>query len=174
MKSKQIVAMLCIFVAGIAIGYARGKKTDPSIFSGKSKAEAGKALLEEARHEAGKGSWENIAVGRAYYLGGMKSEGQEIFDRIAKKEASDWMRIGRVYYEANDWPKAKEAFEKALEQKPKDAAWLAEIGGFYNVRGDRAKAEELFKRSFEAESGEVWYTVNIGASYLGVEPRGNS
>ncbi len=174
MKGKQTVVMIAVFVAGIAIGYARGKKTDPSIYSGKSKSEAAKALLEEAKVEAGKGSWENIAVGRAYYLGGMKSEGQAVFDGITKKEASDWMRIGRVYYEASEWSKAKEAFEKALEQKPKDAAWLAEVGGFYNVKGDRARAEELFKRSFEAESGEIWNTVNVGGSYLGVEPRGNS
>src|SRR5262245_53515467 len=97
MKAKQTVTLIVVFAAGIAIGYARGKKTDASIYSGKSKADAGKAVLELAKTEAGKGSWENIAVGRAYYLGGMKSEGQAIFDGIAKKEASDWMRIGRIY-----------------------------------------------------------------------------
>jgi tetratricopeptide (TPR) repeat protein len=174
MQRKQVVVMALVFVTGITLGYARGKKTDPSIFAGKSKAEAGKAMLELARQEAGKGSWENIAVGRVYYLGGMKSEGQAIFDGIARKDASDWMRIGRIYYEANEWPKAKEAFDKALEVKPKDAAWLAEVGSYHNLKGDRAKAEEYFKRSFDAESGEVWHTVNMGGSYLGVDPRGNS
>jgi tetratricopeptide (TPR) repeat protein len=179
MKRKQLIVMVLgmvlIFIAGIAVGYARGHKTDPSVYTGKSKQEAGKALLEQARQEAGKGSWEKIAVGRAYYLGGMKSDGQAIFDGINKKETSDWMRIGRIYYEANEWPKAKDAFDKALQGKTaNDAAWLAEVGGYYNVKGDRAKAEELFKRSFGAESGEVWYTVNAGGSYLGVEPRGNS
>lgn len=174
MNKKYVVLMIVIFVAGIAVGYARGKKTDPSIFTGKSKADAGKALMELAKEQAGKGSWERIAVGRAYYLGGMKSEGQAMFDGLAKKEPSDWMRIGRIYWEAGEWPKAKETFDKALAMTPKDAAWLAEIGGYYNVKGDRAKAEELFARSFDAESGELWHTINMAGSYFGVEPRGNS
>ena len=173
MKSKLTLVM--IFLAGIAVGaLARGKKVDASIFSGKSKADAGRALLDEAKVEAGKGSWENIAVGRVHYLGGKKSEGQAIFDGVSGKKASDWMRIGRVYMEANEWSKAKEAFDKALALEPKDAAWLAEIGAFYNLHGDRAKAEEMFTRSLAAESGEVWYTVNMAGSYMGVEPRGNS
>lgn len=175
MRSKSTLIMLIIFITGVAVGaLARGHKLDSSIFSGKSKADAGRALLDEAKSEAGKGSWENIAVGRVYYLGGKKPEGQAIFDGVANKKASDWMRIGRIYMEAHEWPKAKETFDKALTLEPKDAAWLAEIGGYYNVQGDRAKAEELFTRSLAAESGELWYTINMAGSYMGVEPRGNS
>ena len=175
MRSKSTIVMVIVFVAGVAIGaFGRGPRVDASIFSSKSKGEAARALLDEAKTEAGKGSWENIAVGRVYYLSGKKSEGQAIFDAVTKKKASDWMRIGRIYIEAHEWPKAKDAFDRAVTLEPKDAAWLAEVGAFYNLQGDRAKAEELFTRSLAAEAGEVWYTVNIAGSYAGVEPRGNS
>jgi len=175
MRTRTLVLMIVVFIAGIAVGaLARGRKADASLFSGKSKADAGRALLDEAKAEAGKGSWENIAVARVYYLAGKKPEAQAIFDSITNKKDSDWMRIGRIYMEAHEWPKAKEAFDKALTLSPKDAAWLAEIGGYYNLQGDRAKAEEMFTRSLAAESGELWYTVNMAGSYMGVEPRGNS
>ena len=176
MKVKSIVLLIIVFVSGIAAGaFARGKKVDvAALFASKSKAETGKALLALAREQAGKGSWENIAVGRVYYLGGMKSEGQAIFDGIAKKEPSDWMRIGRIYMEAKEWSKAEAAFNTALAAAPKDAAWLAEIGGYYNLKGDHAKAEEMFRKSLELESNELWHTVNMAGSYFGVEPRGNS
>jgi tetratricopeptide (TPR) repeat protein len=172
MKSKWIVA--AAFMLGIALGaFAAKKGLDSSTYSGKDKKEAGKALLEIARTQAGKGSWERIAVGRAYYLAGMKSEGQAIFDSVTAKkpENSDWLRVGRAYYEAGDWDKAKQAFDKSFQIAPKDAAVLAEVGAYYNLKGERAKAEELFNKAFDLESGEVWYTVNAAGSYLGVNPQ---
>lgn len=174
--SKRTLALLSfVFALGIAVGaLARGMKVDPSTYHGKSKQDAAKALLEVARKQAGDGSWENIAVGRTYYLGGMKSEGQAIFDGLKKKEPSDWMRIARVYREAKEWDKAKDAFDRALAGEPKNAGWLAEVGAFYNLRGDRAKAEELFDKSYQYKSDEVWFTVNMAGSYVGVEPRGDS
>ena len=171
--------LILVFALGIAFGALAARKTgiDPSTYQGKDKKEAAKALLQLAHVQAGKGSWERIAVGRAYYLGGMKSEGQAIFDNVTsgkKVEGSDWIRIGRVYYEAGEWTKAKEAFDRALAKSPDDAPWLAEVGGYYLLKGERAKAEELFDRSLKIESGEVWNTVNIAGAYAGVTPRGNS
>jgi tetratricopeptide (TPR) repeat protein len=173
MKSTRL--LLVIFALGVAAGaLARGSKNfDMSSYASKKPAEAGKAFLELARSQAGKGSWENIAVGRAYYLGGMKAEGRALFDQVTSKKAvdSDLIRIARVYNEAGEWSKAKEIYDKAVSLAPKDAAWLAEAGAAYNLHGDRAKAEELFKRSMDAEGGEVWHTVNIAGSYLGVKPQ---
>ena len=178
MKNRSWLLLSLVFTLGIAVGaLARGgAKGDPSVFKGKSKSEAAKSLLMLAEAQAGKGSWENIAVGRTYYLGGMKKEGQAIFDSVTSKKAegSDWMRIGRIYYDAGEWDKAKTAFDKALALEKNDAAWLAEVGGYYNLKGDRAKAEEMFEHSLKVEGGEVWNTVNMAGSYLGVEPRGNS
>lgn len=175
MKSQRTVWLLTlVFFVGVSAGVviARGAATDASVYRSKSPAEAGKALLELARSQAGKGSWENIAVGRVYYLTGMKAEGQALFTAATsrKDDASDAIRLGRVYYDAKDWDKAFAAFNHALQLKPKDAPWLAEVGAYYNLRGNRAKAEELFDRAFQQQSGEVWQTINIAGSYLGVEP----
>ena len=171
MKRRSAVFTVVVFTLGLAVGaFAAKKKIDPATYKGKSTKEAAMALLELAKPQAGKGSWENIAVGRAYYAGGMKSEGQAIFDKLRNPEDSDWIRIGRAYYDAGDWEKAKVAFDKALAKAPKDAPWLIEVGSYYNLKGDRKKAEELFERAFAIESGEVWQTVNAAGSYLGVEP----
>ena len=172
MKGRSAVFTVVVFTLGLAVGAfaAKAKKIDPSVYQGKSKKEAAAALLELAKPQAGKGSWENIAVGRAYYAGGMKSEGQAIFDKLKNPEDSDWIRIGRAYYDAGDWEKAKDAFSKALAKAPKDAPWLIEVGSYYNLKGDRKTAEEMFAKAFAIESGEVWQTVNAAGSYLGVEP----
>ena len=161
MKRANVVAFVVVFAIGVAIGaFAHNNPANATMFQGKTKEEAASALLGAARDQAGKGSWERIAVGRAYYLSGKKKEGQEIFDSIRKQEDSDLLRIGRVYYEAGEWDKAKETFERLVAMAPKDAPWLAEIGAYYNLKGDRARAEELFAKSLALESGEVWNTTN--------------
>jgi tetratricopeptide (TPR) repeat protein len=171
--TRRAVLVSGVFLLGLVIGaVAAGKAVEPSLYRGKAKAEAGKALLELAQAQAGKGSWENIAVGRVYYVAGMKGEGQAIFTAVTAKktDSSDLIRIGRAYWDAKDYDKAFAMFERALQLKPKDAPWLAEIGAYYNLRGNRARAEELFERSLAKDSNEVWQTVNIAGSYFGVEP----
>ncbi len=67
------------------------------------------------------GSWEKIAVGRAWYLGGDKAKASQIFDSVTsnkKVEGSDWFRLGRVYSEAGEWEKARDAFDRALALDP--------------------------------------------------------
>lgn len=171
--ARKAYLIAVVFLLGLVIGaVAAGKAVEPSLYRGKSKAEAGKAMLELARAQAGKGSWENIAVGRVYYVAGMRGEGQAIFTAATAKktDSSDLIRIGRAYWDAKDYDKAFAMFEGALQMKPKDAPWLAEIGAYYNLRGNRAKAEELFERSFAKDSDEVWHTVNMAGSYFAVEP----
>lgn len=173
MKRKSAIALCVVFTLGIAAGAFGKKAFDTSLYHSKDQKEAGRALLELARQQAGKGSWERIGVGRVYYLGGMKAEGQAIFDEVTgrKPEPTDWWRIGRVYWEAGEWDKAREAFDKSLAANPKDDKGLAELGAYYLLKGDRAKAEELFDRSFSIQSGEVWNTAMVAGSYLGVKPQ---
>ena len=172
MKHRSTIVAVLLFVAGVTAGYAKGNKVDSSAFQGKSKQEAAKALLELAKVQAGKGSWERIAIGRIYYLGGMKAEGQAIFDEVMsrKHESSDVFRIARVYREAGEWAKAKPLFDDYARQNPKDDKGLAEIGSYYLLNGDRATAEEYFKRSFDMES-ELWNTVSAAGAYLGIAPQ---
>ena len=169
---KTGLLMAGVFVLGSVVGAVAAKKgIDPSVYTGKDKKVAAKALLELARVQAGKGSWERLGVGRVYNLGGMKAEVQAIFDEVAKKgEGGDWVRIGRVYYEAGEWDKAKEAFDKALTMEPKDAPWLSEVGSYYIMKGDRAKGEEMIARSFKIEPSELWSTLDAAGAYLGIRP----
>ena len=171
MRPRHALVAMIVFVLGVAVGWA-AKKVEPSVYRSKAKHEAARLLLEQARLQAGKGSWERIAVGRVYYLGGMKSEGQALFDEVLKKkpEPSDRFRVARVYYEANEWGKARPMFEEYARQNPKDDKGLAEIGAYYMLKGDRATAEDLFDRSFKLES-ELWSTVNAAGSYLNLQPQ---
>lgn len=171
MKSGFVITGALLFTFGIAVGYA-APRSDPSLYEGKTKEEAARALLDLARVQAGKGSWERIAVGRLYYLGGFKPEGKAIFDEVlAKKPAgSDLLRIARVYRQADEWDKAKPLLDRYVQENPKDEKGLAEAGAGYLQNGDRATAEALFARSFARES-ELWATVAIAGAYLGVPPQ---
>lgn len=173
MKIKTAFTLCFVFTLGIAAGAFGKKGFDTSIYRGQDKKAAGLALLEVGRKQAGKGSWERIGVGRVYYLAGMKAEGQAIFDEVTSKkpEPTDWWRIGRVYWEAGEWDKARTAFETSLAKNPKDDKGLAELGAYYLLKGDRAKAEELFDKSFNIESDEVWNTAMVAGGYLGVRPQ---
>ena len=171
MRIRPTLIVMALFVSGIGVGYAAQRMELPS-YRAQTKEDAAKALLQQALIEAGKGSWERIAVGRVYYLGGMKNEGQAIFDEVLSKkpDSSDFFRVARVYREAGEWPRAKPLFDKAIQLEPKNEKWLAEVGAHYLLNGDRATAETLFDRSFKIES-EMWATVAAAGGYLGVEPQ---
>lgn len=174
MKLRSISVAVLLFVSGTTVAFAAQKAaTLPSQYRDKDKQQAARALLEVAKIQAGKGSWERIAVGRIYYLGGSKPEGQAIFDDMLAKdpEASDLFRIARIYREAGEWEQAKALFERALHENPDDSKGLAEVGTYYALRGDRAAAEALFDRSFNLEKDDVWSTVAAAGGYLGVPPQ---
>lgn len=173
MRTKTIFMALGLFLLGFCIGLEARKndEVDPSLFRGQTAERAAANLLEVAMNQAGKGSWERIAVARLHYLSGDKERAQEVFDSIRKKDASDWIRIGRVHWQAGDWAEAKAAFEKVIAMKPKDEDWLAEIGAYYNLEGERAKAEELFERSFREDADNLYNTLSAAGSYIGLEER---
>ena len=170
-KRISIVIGIGLFVTGIGVGIA-AQKLGPSLYHGKSKADAAKALLGAARTEAGDGSWERIAIGRIYYLGGQKAEGQAMFDSIlsGKHEPSDEFRIARVYREAGEWNRAKPMFDSYVAKNPKDEKEIAEVGAYYLLAGDRDTAESLFDKSF-AITPELWATIPAAGAYLGVVPQ---
>ena len=65
----------------------------PSLWENASPEATADGLLDAARELAGGGSWENIAVGRVYYLSGRTDEGQALFDRY-QAAASHAAEIG--------------------------------------------------------------------------------
>ena len=174
MKGSRFLAVAIAFAGGIVVGVAASApRSVPALYAGKSPKEAAQALLEVAQGQAGGGSWENIGVARVHVLMGETQRGQEILDRVVagKVKANDWIRIARLWAEAKDWPKARDAFEKAIALDPKDAEYAAEYGAWCNLNGDRARAEELFARSFQLKGDEVWNTANVAGSYVGVPPQ---
>jgi len=180
MNRLRLVALgVGCFVLGVLAQSAIAQKAKPPAFTpdlvqGKDAKAAATALLDGALVLAEDGSWERIAVGRAWYLGGDKEKGQKIIDGVTtgkKVAASDWWRVGRVYTEAGEWDKAKAAFDKALALEPDDDTGMIEYGGLANVNKERAKAEELFLKALKKKPREFWHWVNAGGSYLGVRPQ---
>jgi len=171
MKFRSIATATLLFVSAISAGHA-AQKAEPSQYRDKDNKQAAHSLLEVAKIQAGNGSWERIAIGRIYYLGGSKPEGQAIFDNVLANdpEGTDLFRIARVYREAGEWERAKPLFERALRENPKDSKGMAEVGTYYLLLGDRAAAEALFDRSFNRED-ELWSTVAAAGGYLGVAPQ---
>jgi len=159
-------------------GFAQSRKPTftPDLFQGQEAKAAATALLDGALQLAENGSWERIAVGRAWYLAGEKEKGQQIFDGVTggkKVEGSDWFRIGRVFSEAGEWDKAQAAFDRALAMDTGDDSGMIEYGALANVNKDRTKAEALFTRALKKNPREFWHWVGAGGSYLGVRPHGD-
>jgi tetratricopeptide (TPR) repeat protein len=178
MKLRWIAAAgVVVFMIGLGTGVAvaRKKGIDPSLYQGQEPRQAMLHLMELAETQAGKGSWENLHVARFYLLAGETEKGQAVLDKVLSRgkdvEASDWIRIGRIYVQLGDWDKARDAFETVISMKPKDEDWLAEIGAFYNLNGNRERAEELFARSFELDDDNHHNTAMAAGSYVGVTPR---
>lgn len=171
------LAASCFVLGAIAQGaLAQGRRPafSPDLFQGKDEKTAAAALLDGALQLAEDGSWERIAVGRAWYLGGDKARGQQIFDGVTsskKVEGSDWFRIGRVYAEAGEWDKAQQAFDRALAIDTDDDSGMIEYGALANINKDRTKAEALFTKAFQKKPREFWHWVGAGGSYLSVRPQ---
>lgn len=172
-KGMTAAAAAILFVGGIGVGYTAKPRPGPAsaMYHDKSNQEAAKSLMDAARVQAEDGSWERIGVGRAYYLGGQKAEGQQIFDDIlaGKHEDSDVYRIACVYREAGEWEKARPMFDRYVIANPGEATGLAEIGAYYLLVSDRETAERLFDRSFAAERDNLWATLHVAGAYLGIE-----
>ena len=171
MDMRTITMASMLFASGISAGHA-AQQAGPSDYRGKDDREAALALIEVAKVQAGKGSWERIAVGRIYYLGGMKPQGKAIFDEVLAHdpESSDLFRIARIYRQAGEWEAAKALLERSVRENPKDSKGMAELGAYHLLAGDRAAAEDLFDRSFKRDD-ELWSTVAAAGAYLGVAPQ---
>lgn len=172
MRTRWVVALTVgSLLLGVGLGIA-GSKDAPGIevIRGKSAKDAAAAALAEAERHAGKGSWEQIGVGRVYYLSGDKARGQAIFDRVtgAKPKASDWQRIGAVYAEAGENDRAADCYQKVLALNPKDDTGQAEIGAWYIRIGQRDKGEELLAMALQRDPEDVWHWVRAAEALLGV------
>jgi len=161
-------------VLGVGIGMAASAKW-PGIdaVQGKPPKEAAYSALEVAEKLAGKGSWERLGVARVYYLSGDKARGQAIMDSVQAGEmkSSDWQRIGQIYADAGESPRAEQYFQNALNADPKDDTGQSEIGAWYIRIGQRDKGEALMAKAFARHPDEVWHYVRAAEAYLNIQPR---
>jgi len=170
------LGILTLLGIGVSMGWVLAKssmaKTEPAQYQGKEPKAAAEALLQTAALQAGDDTWQNIAIGRVYYLSGDKAKGEEFFKKgtARKPGKDDWRRISRVYAETKEWDKAATAMKTALALDPKDESYQAELGAILNLKGDRAEAEAQFDASFKQKPDEFWNTINAAGSYLGVRP----
>jgi tetratricopeptide (TPR) repeat protein len=177
MKRTTVVFLIVASLgAGAVAGYAAKESGGGvAVFKGKPAKEGAHAALAEAEKLAGTGSWEQIGVGRVYYLSGDKAKGQAIFDRVlnAKPATSDYQRIAEVYADAHENDKADEYYQKVLaaDSKGKDDTAAAEIGAYYIRSGRRDKGEELFARALGKNPNENWHYVRAAEALLGIAPK---
>jgi|SRR4029453_18574117 tetratricopeptide (TPR) repeat protein len=175
-RFRSFVALV-LFGIGISVGWVLAKgsavKTDPASYHGKEPKAAAEALLQIAAGQAGDDTWQNIAIGRVYYLTGDKEKGESFFQKATAKKPGkdDYQRISRVYAEAKEWDKAETAMKKGLAMDPKDESYQAELGAILNLKGERASAESQFDTSFKQKPDEFWNTINAAGSYVGVRPQ---
>lgn len=174
-KTGFVMVIAATLALGAALGSYAAKKggVDSGAWEGATPGEAAARLLEIGQDLAEKGSWENIHLARVHYLEGDKEKAEAIFARYrqGKVDASDLVRIARVYAHAGEWDKARPLYDQVLELEPKDEDWLVEAGAFYNLHGDRERAEELFERGFRGAPKNLNNALTAAGSYVGVPPR---
>lgn len=178
MRASRIVAFgIVCMLAGALVdeGVAQVKRASftPDLIAGKSTAEKAAAFLDGAVEMSGNGSWELIAIGRAWYLGGNKDKGQALFDRVTsskKVEGSDWYRIGHVYAEAGERDKARAAFDRFRELEAGGDKHLIEYGAALIAIGDQTAGDEQITKAMAKRPRDFWGWTAVGGAYLGVLP----
>lgn len=170
------VTAAALLLAAVALPALAAKKAafDPSgYWSGKSPEEAAEAVLAAAKTAAGKGSWQNLAVARVWYLAGQKEKAKPILEQYGRdgtKEASDLYRIGRIHCEAKEYDLALATFERAMTLDPESDKTLVAMGACAMMAGSREKAEAFFQRALDLEPDSPYRLAAVGAAYLGVMP----
>lgn len=64
-----------------------------------------------------------------------------------------WARLGHLYFDFDVYPKAIDAYKKALDLKPDDADILTDLGTMFRYNGDPQKAVDSFDRAMTAVPG---------------------
>lgn len=77
-----------------------------------------------------------------------------------------WVELGNSYFDANQPPKAIEAYRRAIELDPKNADVLTDMGIMYRETGDFEKAVQSFRMAREADPRHINSMFNEGVVLL--------
>lgn len=166
---KAACAVLALAgVAGLAHAAPKPGRTDPAMYRGQAPQKAAAALLDVAKTQTEDGSWERIAIGRIYYLGGRKPDGEAMFKALLDRteKTSDLYRIAQVYAEAGEWPKARPLLDRMLTMKEADAGDVLRAARAYAEHREWARAKPLFEKFVAMDDYDEKELAEIGAWYL--------
>ena len=77
-------------------------------------------------------------------------------------DTAAWIQLGHVYFDTNQYVKAIGAYEKALEQNPKNADVLTDLGVMYRRNGQPQKAVAKFDEAIAVDSKHETARLNKG------------
>ena len=77
-------------------------------------------------------------------------------------DTAAWIQLGHVYFDTNQYVKAIGAYEKALEQNPKNADVLTDLGVMYRRTGKPEKAILSFDKAITADPTHEMSRFNRG------------
>jgi tetratricopeptide (TPR) repeat protein len=74
--------------------------------------------------------------------------------------------LGNAYYDASEWARAAECYEKALPQRTSDANLLTDLGSCYRNLGKFDRALELYERAQKADPKHAQSLLNSALVYI--------
>ncbi|HZX79406.1 MAG TPA: hypothetical protein VFE72_00435 [Lysobacter sp.] len=167
-RKAACAALALAAFAGAAGAKPKLGRTETAMYQGKAPAQAASALLDVAKTQTEDGSWERIAIGRIYYLGGRKPEGEAMFKAVldGTDKTSDLFRVARVYIEAGEWPKARPLLDRMLTMKEADAGDVMRAARTYAEHKEWSRAKPLFEKFVAMDDFDEKELAEIGAWHL--------
>ena len=154
--------MICLLL-GVAIGY---------LLRGSAPATAGAPQAAAQAPTAVPGS--AMAPGTIPGFGGMPGVGQapEMVDKAAvplletlkanPKDVATLAKLGNLYYDAQQYPKAIEYYDRVLKIEPSDSDVRTDMGTAYFYAGDPDRAIKEFEKSLSYRPNHGGTLFNMG------------
>ncbi|MFN8550799.1 MAG: tetratricopeptide repeat protein [Candidatus Obscuribacterales bacterium] len=107
-----------------------------------------------------------VELHQAGFLNQAIAEYKSAIEADARMEEA-WSNLGGIYAAQRSYPKAMEAFEKALQLKPDRPTTLNGYGTVLYARGKTAEAKEKWKQAVQIEPGFASAYYNMGNALEG-------
>ncbi|MBN3039743.1 MAG: SpoIID/LytB domain-containing protein, partial [Candidatus Omnitrophica bacterium] len=100
-------------------------------------------------------------LARLYFLSGKHNKALSIFERIKDKNWLDYIYLGLIHEETNQYSKALRSYRRSIELKDSSIA-LFRSGKIYRLKKDYKKACDFFQKVLDVDS-----SIRIANFYLG-------
>jgi cytochrome c-type biogenesis protein CcmH/NrfG len=82
--------------------------------------------------------------------------------KLNPDQAEAWIHLGNYYFDANQYQKSIEAYERSLELKPSNPDVMTDLGIMYRRLGKPQKAVEIFRKVLQIDPRHVQSLFNLG------------